>query len=180
MITPGGSARRRVGAAPATALSLLIAAVLAACAPSHPAEVDIGRAQTVIARAVRRQLHAAVGQPRCPSTVPRTAGTTFACQVPVPDHLLRIKVTVRTDKGDLRVELLDAYLRPKDVEADLTERLGATFKRTFVVGCGNPAPRVLRPGARFTCLASDATSKRGVEVTVRDAAGALDYRVLPA
>ncbi|HEY4375991.1 MAG TPA: hypothetical protein VGM93_02490, partial [Acidimicrobiales bacterium] len=93
---------------------------------------------------------------------------------------LRIRVTERDAQADLRVELLDAVIRPADVVLDLQARLKQGFKRTFRAACGFRSPRVFAPGSSFRCRAHDATTNRVVVVRVRDAAGALSYRVLPA
>jgi hypothetical protein len=178
-MTAGRAGPRRI---PLVAAALLLGPGLmggmAGCAEKAVPELDVGRAETVMARAVSRTLHHEVGRPSCPSVVRRQVGRTFRCQVPVSGGRLRVKATVRTASGDIRVELLDAYVLPHDVELDLMRRLKSTFGRTFLADCGDKAPRVVAPGATFPCGAADGSSTRIVEVTVRDVAGGLAYRVL--
>ncbi|MCU1455623.1 MAG: hypothetical protein JWN46_3769 [Acidimicrobiales bacterium] len=176
-----GRSRRglAVGLGAVVAIVVAVAAAVAFGHRSHPnRSLDLVRAQPMIVRAVSQQIGLAATDPRCPATVAAAPGTRFRCSLTAAGRPLRLDVSVRDASGSLQVRLVDALVRPTQVEADLRVRLRTAFKRSFTVACGSPAPRVLPPGSRFQCLAGDATSRRAVEVTVRDAGGALGYRVV--
>ena len=171
--------RRSSRSSPARAAAGLCAllALAAACASAPQDRLQTSKAEQRIDVAVTKSTGQPVDQVRCPTTVDLRRGATFRCTAQVAGQPVEVRATQRTDRGDLRVEVQAAVIQPALVGTDLKNRLDGQFGRPFTVDCGDPSVRVLKPGATFSCQASDATSQRQVKVTVKDLAGTLAYDV---
>ncbi len=158
-------------------LAGLVAVAAVGCGSQASDRLRASTAELRIQRALASTYQLAVDRVRCPAVIDLRKGGTFRCSARVAGQSLRVQATQRTDRGDLSVAPLDAVIRPDQVGQDLNRRLDAQFGRPFTVDCGDPSPRVLRPGATFSCTAADATSRRTITVKVVDAAGSVTYDV---
>ena len=111
----------------------------------------------------------------------REQGGTFTCTVTLK-QAGTLPVDVRQTDGDgtLDVTPTAAVVTKERIAKELSASLKKRFGRSFEVRCSGDPVAVRAPGSTSTCSAKDATSKRGVTVTVTDAAGTLDFAVAPA
>ncbi len=163
------------------AASLAVAGALVgligACGSQASVRLDTSRDEQGIESALAKAYGLPVDRVRCPTRITLHAGTTFHCQARIAEQPVDVFATQRSALGDLRVEAEAAVIHPDKVGVDLKTRLDAQFGRPFIVSCGSPIVRVLKPGATFTCQAGDGTSQRQVTVTVKDRAGTVAYDV---
>lgn len=112
----------------------------------------------------------------CPEGVEVEAGAAFECAATTSAG--RVDVVVRQIDGDgvLAVEPAQAVLVTERVAEDIAAVLADRFDRDdALVSCPGAPVRVEEVGGAFTCRALHDGEARSIEVTVRDAGGALTY-----
>lgn len=155
------------------------AAVSTACSGSTPT-LDPAATERAVGRAVAAKVAPPVSATECGEDLEQEDGGTFACTVTLKGvGELRVDVEQVDDEGTLAVEPTAAVVTRQRITDELTASLKKRFGRTFTVRCSGGATEVREPASTSTCSARDATSARGVTVTVTDAAGTLAFAVAP-
>jgi len=156
------------------------ALALAACSDSS-GTLDQAATERAVGRAVAGEVAPAVSKTTCDEHLTREEGGTFTCTVTLKG-VGDLPVTVHQvdSKGTLDAVPAAAVVTKKRITEELTASLKKRFGRTFTVRCRGAGVEVRTPSSTSTCGASDATSKRQVTVTVRDASGTLAFAVAPA
>ncbi|SNS36919.1 protein of unknown function [Geodermatophilus pulveris] len=176
--------RRRTGAivAGTAAAVIVIAGLIAGALFLFGSKLlDTTEAETEIARITEEQFGLAPSDVSCPDDVPLEAGTTTTCTGTLDGQPVSYTVEQTEDEGDVWIASVEDFVVIAEVEAALSQQVGAEagVKVTTTCDAGSRSVLVDGFGTPIPCTvtnATDATDNLDVLATV-DEAGDVTYEV---
>jgi hypothetical protein len=142
--------------------------------------LDVADVESEIHRLTQEQATLAPTGVSCPADVAVESGATFSCSATLDGQPVTYTVRQTDDEGNVFIESDDDYVLLRQVEASLTEQVGAEAGGIAVVAACDGGGRTVLVGGIGTPIpctvasAEDPTDSVEVVATV-DAAGAVSY-----
>ena len=165
-----------------SALVLLggLALLASACSSNDTRVLNLGKTEQAIrGLAVRAYgTEAEVGGVKCPKRVALQRGLMFTCTVAIDGQPLLISVRQKDDKGNVRINQVQAVVFTKKVEAFVASFAGRDGSPTTSVSCGEHTVATRSPGERFSCTVEFADGTSGVaRLQVKNTGGLVGVRL---
>jgi hypothetical protein len=166
-----------------SALVLLcgLALVASACSSDDSKVINLGKAEQAIRKLSLRAYgaEAEVGGVKCPKRVPLKNGSLFTCTVAIDGQPLLIGLRQKDNKGNVRIEQLQAVIFTKKAEAFVASYASQNGSPTSSVSCGQDTVATRAPGERFSCTVEFTDGTTGIaHLQVKDTDGKVGLQTL--
>jgi Domain of unknown function (DUF4333) len=169
--------RPRSGLVLLSALALLAGA----CSSGETKELDLAKAERSIRDLSERAYssEAKVGAVRCPTRVVLEQGSVFTCTVLIDGEPLLIALRQKDDKGNVRIDQVQAVIFTKKVENFVASYASQNRSPASSVVCGSKPVATRSPGERFSCTVEFEDGTTGIaQLQVKDTDGKVGLQSL--